>query len=672
MNDSRNMRISLKSSRDSNYGGANSIRGSRRIRKRTILGEKFDYGEKAKERRNYILYVSGQGQEKKEIEEIEELPPVQKATEKVVQEKEIIDNYQYHETKNLKRKDSRKSMTFHQRLSTPFERTKLRRYSSISTEPRNKITRTTIIEDKGRYYPIFGERDRYNSRTFTSKSLNERREDINSNIYEKYVKPKKYYYSNNNNIKKITTYEDNRDQNYISNYGNRISTSRYENLNEDNYDKDYDSNQYKKQYKYIEYYENTEENQDENERLRKKQIENNEDEMENERIEREEVVEEKIVNKKREEEDQENEEREEEQREEEEEFEEKNINNEENEIIRKRIRNEQKYYPQQVSKYRYKKERIIQENQPTYKETSLGIGDSHTETTRDGEYLIKVTIIKRKKLPSEMSTPNSYRFSNQRFVNKYINTTRTERRDYEESGLHSSNSKSPKSINYPKSRPFPSPKYNKMYESTPYEREKNTVGGNLYRQKIITRHFKGNNFKDNERYNENEGNLTQKYERNERYTKISQSNNNIRNNFRNIRNEYAPNNQGNKSYTRISDYRVYNTESKRFPGKGTRVGGSHLVEKIGLDSDSKEGENEYYSKYSKYEKKTSQTEENYTQDDKYDKYNNINKYNYKNNNYNSKNYENNNTKENNFEESGDIKEVFCPVHGRQIIRVSDY
>ena len=51
-----------------------SNKPSGRIRRRTILGEKFDYGEKIKEKQNYVYYVAGQGQEKKEIEEIEELP----------------------------------------------------------------------------------------------------------------------------------------------------------------------------------------------------------------------------------------------------------------------------------------------------------------------------------------------------------------------------------------------------------------------------------------------------------------------------------------------------------------------------------------------------------------------------------------------------------------------
>ena len=42
----------------SHYGTRGSLRGSGRIRKRIILGDKFDYGEKAKEKKNYVLYIS--------------------------------------------------------------------------------------------------------------------------------------------------------------------------------------------------------------------------------------------------------------------------------------------------------------------------------------------------------------------------------------------------------------------------------------------------------------------------------------------------------------------------------------------------------------------------------------------------------------------------------------
>ena len=87
------------------YTMRNSLRGSGRIRKRIVLGEKFDYGKKEKEKENYVLFVAGQGQEKKEIEEMEQITGQMKKNEKIVEEKEIIDNYQYHETKDIKKKN---------------------------------------------------------------------------------------------------------------------------------------------------------------------------------------------------------------------------------------------------------------------------------------------------------------------------------------------------------------------------------------------------------------------------------------------------------------------------------------------------------------------------------------------------------------------------------------
>ena len=131
-----------------------SNKPSGRIRRRTILGEKFDYGEKIKEKQNYVYYVAGQGQEKKEIEEIEELPTNGDKKERIVEEKEIIDNYQYHETKDIKKKHARNSQTQHKRLCDPFERLKIKKYSSYTSEPRKggyKIIRTTNLVDKNDY-----------------------------------------------------------------------------------------------------------------------------------------------------------------------------------------------------------------------------------------------------------------------------------------------------------------------------------------------------------------------------------------------------------------------------------------------------------------------------------------------------------------------------------------
>jgi uncharacterized protein (UPF0297 family) len=168
-----------------------TIQTSGRIRRRTILGEKFDYGEKIKEKQNYVLYVAGQGQEKKEIEEIEELPTDGKK-ERIVEQKQIIDNYQYHETKDIKKKHSRNSQTQHKRLCDPFERTMVKKYSSYTSEPRKggyKIIRTTNIVDKNDYSKDFflnnknGIKSHLNSYTVkTQRSPNSNRFENCSNM----------------------------------------------------------------------------------------------------------------------------------------------------------------------------------------------------------------------------------------------------------------------------------------------------------------------------------------------------------------------------------------------------------------------------------------------------------------------------------------------------------
>ena len=60
--------------------------------KKTVLGEKFEYSEKLKEKKNYILYVSGMGHVRKQIEEIEEMPKPEPPKEKVVEVRENINS----------------------------------------------------------------------------------------------------------------------------------------------------------------------------------------------------------------------------------------------------------------------------------------------------------------------------------------------------------------------------------------------------------------------------------------------------------------------------------------------------------------------------------------------------------------------------------------------------
>ena len=80
--------ISDSGSGEAQPGLRRSSRGSR-VWKKTVLGEKFEYSEKLKEKKNYILYVSGMGHKRKQIEEIEEMPKPEPPKEKVVEVRQI-------------------------------------------------------------------------------------------------------------------------------------------------------------------------------------------------------------------------------------------------------------------------------------------------------------------------------------------------------------------------------------------------------------------------------------------------------------------------------------------------------------------------------------------------------------------------------------------------------
>ena len=213
-----------------------SFQSNSRIRRRTILGEKFDYGEKIKEKQNYVLYVAGQGQEKKEIEEIEELPSTGEKKERIIEQKELIDNYQYHETKDIKKKHSRNSQTQHKRLCDPFERTKVKKYSSYTSEPRKggyKIIRTTNIVDKNDYsMDYFHNNNKNNIKTnlssLTSKTQRgqySRRVESYSNMSHTSSNNESYQSQNRtNNIVQIN----NRNRRQISNERKINDFSQYE------------------------------------------------------------------------------------------------------------------------------------------------------------------------------------------------------------------------------------------------------------------------------------------------------------------------------------------------------------------------------------------------------------------------------------------------------------
>ena len=137
-------------------GLRHSLRGSAagKIWKKTVLGDKFEFSKKLKEKPNYILYTSGMGHEKKEIQEIEQIPqPLEKG--KIVEERQLIDNYEYHETKNIKKNKNPRvaSITHHARLSAPFERKTVIEYSANTSQQNQPKILSTITVKKEQYNP---------------------------------------------------------------------------------------------------------------------------------------------------------------------------------------------------------------------------------------------------------------------------------------------------------------------------------------------------------------------------------------------------------------------------------------------------------------------------------------------------------------------------------------
>ena len=166
-------------------GLRHSLRNSGRIKKTTLKGDKFEFAEKLREKRNYILYVSGMGHETKEIEEINDFIPQAPQTEELIEERQIIDNYQYHETKNCKKKPKKLNTTHHERLSIPFEKRTLLKYSSYTTQsqPKSYAKAKTVKTSRFGKTLDVEEINPYNS--FTLK-FGKNKPTTPSNLYETY------------------------------------------------------------------------------------------------------------------------------------------------------------------------------------------------------------------------------------------------------------------------------------------------------------------------------------------------------------------------------------------------------------------------------------------------------------------------------------------------------
>jgi len=580
----------VKDSRDSHYGMRSSLRGSGRVRKRTILGEKFDYGEKVKEKRNYIMYVSGQGQEKQEIQEIEEIPPPQKPKEKIVEEKEIIDNYQYHETKNLSKKKSKHSTTYHERLSTPFERTTIRRYESYTPEPRSSGYKKIEFSKK------YGKKDHNNYSSLTSKAFKNRRDYSASNIYETYDP----FRNNKNNMK---TYKSiSQTNSSISNYMSKIPTIKYEKRRKDDIIR-------KREYRIENEYNSV-------------SVDNSGNDKRDDMIKKEEYKIEKENTS----------------------FSENNFRKKQRDDMMKkeeyRIEKEnasvsvnnfgknknQELVPQQVFEYEYQENRKFNENIPEYHQISLEIGSPQKKIIRTNDYYEEeVNTNERREEYPELSNQNNYEYEDM-IEEREISQVRNEPRPFDGPRLDIPAWKKP---NYPICRPFPLPKYSKSPESHGFKVRKIE-----FRQK--TSRPIGKNIKRiNKEYVIDRGDLSQRYERNYSYHNIPQIYKSPQNKYiRDLRSHRDNCSHLNRDYVQSSSYRNINYEPPRFPGRGTRVGATDLEEKIGLDLSPYPGKT--YSEYRRYEQKMIRNREN---DDNYENphYNR----NYENQiNYNDNNYEN--------------------------------
>lgn len=183
--------------RYSSYSNKYDLKKTDKKRK-SITKEKYEYGEKVKEKKNYILYVSGIGYVQKEVEEEEQKTDINKKKEeetklkskptatrskkevKVTDNEEqfstksdFLDNYKYYERKEVKKFDPRRSsVTIHKRHGYPFEEetktttTKVRskKYGSLSEEPklRREEKTTEYNETYNNICPIHGTKGSYN------------------------------------------------------------------------------------------------------------------------------------------------------------------------------------------------------------------------------------------------------------------------------------------------------------------------------------------------------------------------------------------------------------------------------------------------------------------------------------------------------------------------------
>lgn len=530
--DSRNRKNDLT------YNGSyTSLRASGRIRKRIILGEKYNYGGKAKEKENYVLFVAGQGQEKTQIEEIEQIIDNPRKKEKIVEEREIVDNYQYHEIKDIKNTNQRNSETYHQRLCSPFERNKLKKYEIYVSEPRQseyKMIKKTDLVVKQNYSRNSGQINNYNQN--------------NSYIY-------KTQNIINNQIK----------NNDISNiYERKDTLSRNQNMNISN-------NSINHSKKMISYGKN---NIYRNNNYQRKEFYNGKRSFSHNQI---------------------------------------NF-----------IRPKEIFIPQKVISFEYQEQPI--DNPIYYRQDDLW------NNKNDERFLPEITIINGKK-GSKIQIP----------IRKLIFEDKTKKQLlYEGSKYQNIVKERPKSGNYARKNLIqPKKKLNKNLKGIINYKEKNNnkinqvaLIGKIPRPKPQT--YIRNIIK------RGEGFFPLKYEKNSSYTDLSQTTENTsRSNIGNLNEIEQRSLKINRSFAKLPNYKVINSNIKKIPNKDIINGRNSEYKEIELSSDFNSG-----MRYTEYYKN--------------DQNNNENKFN--------KNFYGDNFFYND-EDEFMLQEVYCPVHGKQIIKM---
>ena len=218
-------KIGKTNSFSSNYGNLNNSYSSK---------QKFSFAEKVKEKNNYIYYVSGVGyvnknednKNTKNVIKVNNPPPKPKPKPKErisikIQQtknisdmrKELVDNYQYHETKDLK-KEKKESVVTHKRLCEPVYTTvqnNSKKYSSHTEQPKtiNKSYQRKeyeIIETKKPSQQNI-------NRSNINISTNYRRENQNTNINKYNININK---QNSRSVKHYSNIDENRRQKSFS------------------------------------------------------------------------------------------------------------------------------------------------------------------------------------------------------------------------------------------------------------------------------------------------------------------------------------------------------------------------------------------------------------------------------------------------------------------------